>query len=30
VVARTRLDRSVKSVPAQSYVPDSLVAESVA
>jgi glycerol uptake facilitator protein len=30
VIARTKLDRSVKSVPAESYVPDSLVAESVA
>lgn len=30
VIARTKLDRSVSSVPAESFVPDSLVAESVA
>jgi glycerol uptake facilitator protein len=30
VVARTKLDRSVRTVPPESYVPDSLVAESVA
>jgi glycerol uptake facilitator protein len=29
VIARTKLDRSVSSVPAEHYVPDSLVAESV-
>jgi glycerol uptake facilitator len=30
VIARTKLDRSVSSLAAESYVPDSLVAESVA
>ena len=30
VIARTKLDRSVSAVPAESYVPESLVAEPVA
>jgi glycerol uptake facilitator protein len=30
VIARTRLDRSVGAVEAEAYVPDSLVAETVA